>query len=155
MLIWGSQRKIKKWTFSLNLKIYQITNSFYKSKIPIFLKLDGNQILFIVMGSFLFHIIYKFLSNSKILWIVPYNTKDFDNITVRAGGGSAIYGSSAMGGSIHLNNELIFKNQFQNELFLSYGSFNTFGGNYKVNAIPNHGGLLRCRSSEWRWWHHS
>jgi vitamin B12 transporter len=75
--------------------------------------------------------------NSQLNGQTDFNTiitKDFENITVRAGGGSAIYGSSAIGGSIHLNNELTFKNQFQNELFLSYGSFNTFGANYKVNV---------------------
>ena len=75
--------------------------------------------------------------NSQLNGQTDFNTittKDFENITVRAGGGSAIYGSSAIGGSIHLNNELTFKNQFQNELFLSYGSFDTFGANYKVNV---------------------
>ena len=75
--------------------------------------------------------------NSQLNGQTDFNTittKDFESITVRAGGGSAIYGSSAIGGSIHLNNELTFKNQFQNELFLSYGSFDTFGANYKVNV---------------------
>jgi iron complex outermembrane receptor protein len=75
--------------------------------------------------------------NSQLNGQTDFNTiptKGFDNITVRAGGGSSIYGSSAMGGSIHLNNELVFKNQFQNDLFISYGSFNTFGTNYKVNV---------------------
>ena len=75
--------------------------------------------------------------NSQLNGQTDFNTittKDFDNITVRAGGGSALYGSSAVGGSIHLNNELIFKNRFDNELFLSYGSFNTFGANYKVHV---------------------
>ncbi len=75
--------------------------------------------------------------NSQLNGQTDFNTittKDFDNITVRAGGGGALYGSSAIGGSIHLNNELTFKNRFENELFLSYGSFNTFGANYKVHV---------------------
>ncbi|RYG30527.1 MAG: ABC transporter permease, partial [Chitinophagaceae bacterium] len=39
--------------------------------------------------------------------------------------------------SIHLNNNLSFSNHFDNELRLNYGSFNTFGGNYKVGLkIP-------------------
>ena len=74
--------------------------------------------------------------NSQLNGLTDFNTittNDFENITVRAGGGSAIYGSSAIGGSIHLNNELQFKNQFRNRLLLNYGSFNTFGANYKTS----------------------
>src|SRR6218665_2966863 len=33
------------------------------------------------------------------------NTRDFSSISIKAGGGSVIYGSSAIGGSVHLNNE--------------------------------------------------
>jgi vitamin B12 transporter len=62
------------------------------------------------------------------------NTRDFRDISVRAGGGSVIYGSSAIGGSIHLNNELAFGNRFSNQVRADYGSFNTLGLNYKVNA---------------------
>ncbi len=62
------------------------------------------------------------------------NTRDFTNIAVRAGGGSVIYGSSAIGGTIHLNNEPAFGNYFNNELLAMYGSFNTLGLNYKLNA---------------------
>ncbi|WP_294822524.1 TonB-dependent receptor [uncultured Flavobacterium sp.] len=62
------------------------------------------------------------------------NTRDFSSVTVRAGGGSVIYGSSAIGGTIHLDNELTFGNKFRNELRLDYGSFNTFGANYNLRA---------------------
>lgn len=65
------------------------------------------------------------------------NTRDFNAIAVRAGGGSVIYGSSAIGGSIHLNNELAFNNKFTNELRTDYGSYNTLGVNYKVAASTN------------------
>jgi len=34
------------------------------------------------------------------------NSLSFNNITIKAGGGSVLYGSSAIGGSIHLNNDL-------------------------------------------------
>jgi iron complex outermembrane receptor protein len=61
-------------------------------------------------------------------------TKDFNSIAIRAGGGSVIYGSSAIGGSIHLNNDLEFKNQFKNTVEASYGSFNTVGIHYNVKA---------------------
>jgi iron complex outermembrane receptor protein len=75
--------------------------------------------------------------NSQLLGQTDFNTittQDFNSIVVRAGGGSAIYGTSAIGGSIHLNNELDFKKTFSNELNLRYGSFNTFGANYKLVA---------------------
>jgi vitamin B12 transporter len=61
-------------------------------------------------------------------------TRDFNSIAVRAGGGSSIYGSSAIGGSIHLNNTINFEEHFSNTLRLNYGSFNTYGGNYKIDA---------------------
>ncbi|MGV3461046.1 MAG: TonB-dependent receptor plug domain-containing protein [Flavobacterium sp.] len=62
------------------------------------------------------------------------NTRDFTGISVRAGGGSVIYGSSAVGGTVHLDNELRFGNRFVNETRAEYGSFNTLGMNYKVQA---------------------
>ena len=61
------------------------------------------------------------------------NTRDFNGIAVRAGGGSVIYGSSAIGGSIHLNSELDYTNAFKNELRVNYGSFNTQGVHYKTS----------------------
>lgn len=60
------------------------------------------------------------------------STRGFNSISVRAGGGSPVYGSSAIGGSIHLNNDLSFGNKFENVLELAYGSFNTFNGNYSI-----------------------
>ncbi|KGO87663.1 TonB-dependent receptor [Flavobacterium rivuli WB 3.3-2 = DSM 21788] len=65
------------------------------------------------------------------------NTRDFNVISVRVGGGSVIYGSSAIGGSIHLDNELAFDNKFTNELRTDYGSYNTLGVNYKVATATN------------------
>ncbi len=65
------------------------------------------------------------------------NARDFNAVTVRAGGGSVIYGSSAIGGGIHLNNDLAFTNHFKNEVRADYGSFNTFGANYKLDAATN------------------
>ncbi len=65
------------------------------------------------------------------------NTRDFSSISVRAGGGSVLYGSSAIGGSIHLNSDLAFGSRFSNEIRADYGSFNTLGLNYKVNAATD------------------
>jgi vitamin B12 transporter len=74
--------------------------------------------------------------NSQLLGQTDFNTisvRDFNSITVRPGGGSSIYGSGAIGGSIHLNTDLSFKNRFSNDLFLNYGSFDTFGINNKIS----------------------
>lgn len=75
--------------------------------------------------------------NSQLNGQTDFNTittRDFSEISVRAGGGSIIYGSSAIGGSVHLNNNLNFGSRFENELRLNYGSFNTIGANYKLSA---------------------
>jgi len=75
--------------------------------------------------------------NSQLNGQTDFNTItswDFDEITVRAGGGSVVYGSSAIGGSVHLNNILGFKSTVENTLQLGYGSYNTFGGHYKILA---------------------
>lgn len=60
------------------------------------------------------------------------STKDFNTISVKAGGGSSVYGSSAIGGSIHLNNDFAFGQFFENMLQLRYGSFNTANLNYRA-----------------------
>lgn len=62
------------------------------------------------------------------------NAGVYDNITVRAGGGSVVYGSGAIGGTVHLNTALDFKDKFENNLFLSYGSFNTIDARYRLEA---------------------
>lgn len=75
--------------------------------------------------------------NSQLSGQTDFNTvtaRDFENITLRSGGGSAIYGSSAIGGSIHLSNDLHFGNAFNNEFQLGYGSFETYQALYKVSA---------------------
>lgn len=77
--------------------------------------------------------------NSQLNGQTDFNTiatKNFNNITVRAGGGSAIYGSSAIGGSIHLNNELVFNSKISSDLQVEYGSFNTksFFYNGSINS---------------------
>ncbi|QBN18495.1 TonB-dependent receptor plug domain-containing protein [Flavobacterium nackdongense] len=73
--------------------------------------------------------------NSQLNGQTDFNTisaKDFNSVAIRAGGGSAIYGSSAIGGSIHLDSDLSFTNQFDNRLQVNYGSFNTLGVHYKM-----------------------
>ena len=74
--------------------------------------------------------------NSQMNGSTDFNTisgSDYNSISVKAGGGSVIYGSGAVGGTVHLNNDLLFFNRFENNLRLDYGSFNTIGINYKAS----------------------
>lgn len=57
------------------------------------------------------------------LSIVP--TLFFDNVTLEYGGGSALWGSGAVGGSIHLQNKALFNQGFKTKLQMSTGSFDT------------------------------
>ena len=61
------------------------------------------------------------------------NLLGYDQLEVKSGGGSVIYGSSAIGGSIHLNNELTFNKGFNTGLFLEGGSFNTINSLLKTS----------------------
>ncbi len=72
--------------------------------------------------------------NSQLNGQTDFNTissRNYDHLDVRSGGGSIPYGSGAIGGSIHLNNDISFAPRFENKLALSYGSFNTPSGNFK------------------------
>ncbi|WP_281232114.1 TonB-dependent receptor plug domain-containing protein [Flavobacterium gelatinilyticum] len=74
--------------------------------------------------------------NSQMNGSTDFNTisgADYNSVSVKAGGGSVIYGSGAVGGTVHLNSDLAFFNRFENNLKLEYGSFNTIGINYKAN----------------------
>ena len=73
----------------------------------------------------------QFTGQTDFNTIVPSN---YENIAIRAGGGSVLYGSGAIGGSIHLNNRFTFTNKFSNELMLGYGSFNTGMLRYSAEA---------------------
>ena len=57
------------------------------------------------------------------LSIVP--TSLFNNISLEYGGGSAIWGSGAIGGSIHLQNNTSFNQGFKTKLQMSLGSFDS------------------------------
>ncbi|MFD2916098.1 TonB-dependent receptor plug domain-containing protein [Psychroserpens luteus] len=66
--------------------------------------------------------------NSQLNGQVDFNTistANYDNISIRSGGGSVQYGSGAIGGTIHLSNDLDFKKHFDNRIQLAYGSFDT------------------------------
>lgn len=57
------------------------------------------------------------------LSIVP--TSLFNNVSLEYGGGSAIWGSGAIGGSIHLQNHTLYNQGFKTKLQMSIGSFDT------------------------------
>ncbi|WP_313215248.1 TonB-dependent receptor domain-containing protein [Soonwooa sp.] len=49
----------------------------------------------------------------------------YDNIAVKSGGGSVLYGSSAIGGSIHLNNSFGYNKGFKGQIFSEFASYET------------------------------
>ncbi|CAM4079460.1 TonB-dependent receptor plug domain-containing protein [Flavobacterium weaverense] len=78
--------------------------------------------------------------NSQLLGQTDFNTistRGYNSIDIKAGGGSVIYGSGAIGGTIHLNNDLKFKNTFKNNLEVYYGDFNTLSAVYGITAATN------------------
>jgi outer membrane cobalamin receptor len=75
--------------------------------------------------------------NSQLNGQTDFNTistRNFDNIAVRSGGGSPIYGSGAIGGSIHLNNDLSFRNDVVTEMQQDFGSFNTINSHFNTKV---------------------
>ncbi|UFH46254.1 TonB-dependent receptor [Flavobacterium galactosidilyticum] len=78
--------------------------------------------------------------NSQLLGQTDFNTistRGYNSIDVKAGGGSVVYGSGAIGGTIHLNNDLKFANTFKNNLEIFYGDFNTLSAVYGITAATN------------------
>ena len=68
--------------------------------------------------------------NSKFLGQSDFNSGtgiNYDEIAIKPGGGSVIYGSGAIGGSVHLNNNLEFRKGVEVDILAKYASFNTLG----------------------------
>ncbi|HEX8562670.1 MAG TPA: TonB-dependent receptor [Flavobacterium sp.] len=75
--------------------------------------------------------------NSQLNGQTDFNTitsNAFESVSIRPGGGSVIYGSSAIGGSIHLTDELRFVEGMHHRVRIGYGSFNTSAMNFKLAA---------------------
>lgn len=75
--------------------------------------------------------------NSLLLGQTDFNSlsfKEYDEIAIKPGGGSVLYGSGAIGGTIHLNNAVKFSPHFEQQLQLSAGSFDTYRGHYHLSA---------------------
>ncbi|GHA34933.1 TonB-dependent receptor [Salinimicrobium marinum] len=62
------------------------------------------------------------------------NAGGYDEIAVRGGGGSVVYGTGAIGGTVHLNTHLSFRKKLENDVFVQYGSFNTLDARYQLEA---------------------
>lgn len=72
--------------------------------------------------------------NSQLNGQTDFNTissRNYDNIAVRRGGGSIPYGSGAVGGSVHLNNDIRFQNKIETNASFGYGSFDSPSANIK------------------------
>ncbi|TMM53680.1 TonB-dependent receptor [Maribacter algarum] len=66
--------------------------------------------------------------NSQLTGQTDFNTvmaQNLSEVFVRSGGGSTQYGTGAIGGSIHLNQNLAFGSPFENRFRIGYGSFDT------------------------------
>ncbi len=57
----------------------------------------------------------------------------FDELQIKSGGGSVYYGSGAIGGTIHLNNELAFNRGLHTDFFAEQASFNTWNSALKTS----------------------
>ena len=75
--------------------------------------------------------------NSQFNGQTDFNTllvDGFDELSVRPGGGSVIYGTGAIGGSIHLKNKLRFDGETNVTLNARAGSFSTFQNLLKAST---------------------
>lgn len=81
--------------------------------------------------------------NSQLLGQTDFNaisSNSYDNIMVRSGGGSVLFGSGAVGGTVHLENSIDFVYKNQHQLIAKYGSFDTRHISYqhKKSSTENH-----------------
>lgn len=73
--------------------------------------------------------------NSTLLGQVDFNllnASDFQDIVVKSGGSSALFGTNAIGGSIHLNSKLNFNQTFNQNINVLGGSFDTYHVNHQM-----------------------
>ncbi|MCP9200123.1 TonB-dependent receptor [Gramella sp. GC03-9] len=78
--------------------------------------------------------------NSQFNGQLDFNTINsgaYDEIAIRGGGGSVVYGTGAIGGSVHLNNIISFRERTEHHLVFRYGSFNTIDARYQLELSKN------------------
>ena len=74
--------------------------------------------------------------NSPLNGQVDFNTinpSNYSSVDIRSGGGSVQFGTGAIGGSVHLNNDFRFEDHFENRVMMGLGSFDTKLVNYSQN----------------------
>jgi len=79
--------------------------------------------------------------NSQLTGQTDFNTlltANFSSVNIKSGGGSVLYGTGAIGGSIHLSQNLSSPVEEQHQFQTGYGSFNTFEARYSYqNQFDN------------------
>ncbi len=108
-------------TLRYNTAIYFKENGFGMVSSPSFRGTNAAQTAVVWNG---IHINSVFTGQTDFNTISPQN---YDEITIRSGGGGVQNGSGAVGGSIHLNNSYTFKKMDTTTIGLNYGSFSTLG----------------------------
>ena len=110
-------------TLRYNSSIYFKENGFGMVSSPSFRGTNAAQTAVIWNG---ININSIFTGQTDFNIISPSN---YDAISIRSGGGGVQYGSGAVGGSIHLNNDFTFNKKNSTAFGLRYGSFSTISGN--------------------------
>ena len=110
-------------TLTYNSLIYFKENGYGMVSSPSFRGTNASQTAVIWNG---ININSIFTGQTDFNVISPLN---YDDISIRSGGGGVQYGSGAVGGSIHLNNTYTFKKINKTNVGLRYGSFSTIAAN--------------------------
>lgn len=106
-------------TLRFNSLIYFKENGFGMVSSPSFRGTNASQTAVIWNG---ININSNFTGQTDFNVISPVG---YDDITIRSGGGGVQYGSGAIGGSVHLNNNFMFDAENKTGLTFNYGSFGT------------------------------
>lgn len=116
---------------NFNTPIYFNQNGYGMVSSPSFRGTTAQQTAVIWNG---ININSQFNGQTDFNTILSNNTSE---IVVKSGGGSVVYGTGAIGGSIHLNNQLSFKEQQRHFFQSSYASFETFDTRYQFQKSTN------------------
>lgn len=120
-------------TLTYNSLIYFKENGYGMVSSPSFRGTNASQTAVIWNG---ININSIFTGQTDFNVISPLN---YDDISIRSGGGGVQYGSGAVGGSIHLNNTYTFKKTNKTNVGLRYGSFSTIAANVNTTQTwDNH-----------------
>lgn len=116
-------------TLRFNSPIYFKENGFGMVSSPSFRGTNAAQTAVVWNG---ININSIFTGQTDFNTISPSN---YNEISIRSGGGGVQYGSGAVGGSIHLNNTFSFEAPDATQVGLNYGSFSTLGANFNTTKV--------------------